>query len=149
MLTLSHARHFMSCLWSQLISTGRDPYRSYLIRYEKTNRSLQQTNLNAVFSKSKTSQVFSSRYDVIHPLKYLQLHVQPLFLSVSLLWQIMIVISFPHGYESALAMAPELELPGSSTPYQTKWWNIINEKWFIWLLITLIILQYKVRSKNS
>ena len=91
----------MWCLRSQLISAGRDPNWSDLNRSEKLNRSLRRSNLKSVFSKSLNSQAISSRHDVIHPLDSLITLVQLHFLSGGLLWQTMIVISFPRGHASA------------------------------------------------
>ena len=48
------------------------------------------------FSKSLNSRAISSGYDFIHLLNSLQRPFQPHFLSGSLLWRKMIVISFPR-----------------------------------------------------
>ena len=41
-----HAWRILKCLWSQLITAGRDPNWFDLIRSEKPNHSLRQLNLN-------------------------------------------------------------------------------------------------------
>ena len=56
----------------------------------------------------------------------------PYFLFGGLLWQIVFVISFPRECKTALNdYASGLRDLNGSMPYQTEWWNIINEKWSI------------------
>ena len=99
-LTPPHARRTLWCLRSQLISLGRDPNWSVLIRSEKLSCTLQQSN-STVFSKSSKSldHLFWARRQP--PTLFTPTAVQPHFLFGGLLWQMMIVISFPSRCKTA------------------------------------------------
>ena len=58
--------------------------------------------------------------------------LQPHILFGGLLWQMVIVVSFARGHKIAPNnYTPELRDSIGSKPYQTEWWNMINEKWLI------------------
>ena len=67
-----HTRCILWWLRSQLISAGRDPNWSPLIRSEKPNRVLQQSNVNSFFQNPQILNTISSGRDVSHQLISLQ-----------------------------------------------------------------------------
>ena len=104
--TPPHARRILWYLRSQLTSTGRDSNWSNLIKCKKTklNRYFQRLNLNStIFSKSSNSKYHYFRAWCQPPTQCSPTAVRAHFLTVSLLWQIMIVISFLHGRAGALS----------------------------------------------
>ena len=106
-------------------------------RSEKLNRMPQRSKTQLSSKRSNTQlrsfqnlqilRTISTGHDVIHtPVSF------PVWGSGGLLWQMVIVISFAHERKTAPNdYAPGLRDSNSSKPYQTEWWNIINEKWLI------------------
>ena len=103
---LTHFTRGASCGISDLNSSLPVVTQTDLISSDPkapTARFNDQTWTQVFFQNPQILRIIAS--DVNHPLNSLQLH----FLSGSLLWQIMIVISFPHARKTAPSdYAPEL-----------------------------------------
>ena len=99
----AYANHTMltpfptQCLRSQLISAGRGQNWSDLIRYEKLDRLLWQSNLNFRLFENPKILKFSGPY--LLSMTWITDLIYSNFRS--LLLQMMIVISFPHGHASS------------------------------------------------
>ena len=115
-----NARRISLCLISQFISASQDPknnlrastatFNGWITKYRLLRSKTQQTSFwNPQFSEPSLLGMTSSK-------------LQPHFLSGCLLWQMVIVISFPREHKTAAKdYAPGLSDPNSSRPFQT-WW---------------------------